>query len=192
MLINGVEFENTFLVVRGVNLEVILGNDFLIKRRKAVVDFNKRLLELDNETKPVRVSFKQVIDNIRISGIRVVHHPDGKGDTEARVNVCREKEVDVSGERVWENRAGKFVNEGGVVGRPQREELWAVVDRFKEVFAELPGRARNYECELKVREHTPFVQRSYPVPFSKRRAVQIELDRMMEGGIIDVYKRQLL
>ena len=28
MLINGVEFENTFLVVRGLNLEVILGNDF--------------------------------------------------------------------------------------------------------------------------------------------------------------------
>ena len=37
MLINGVEFENTFLVVRGLNLEVILGNDFL-KRHKAVID----------------------------------------------------------------------------------------------------------------------------------------------------------
>ena len=53
------------------------------------------------------------------------------------------------------------------------------------MFAELPGRARNYECELKVREHTPYVQRSYSVPFSKRRAVQIELDKMLEGDIIE-------
>ena len=32
---------------------------------------------------------------------------------------------------------------------------------------------------------TPFMQRSYPVPYSKRRAVQEELDKMMEGGIIE-------
>ena len=31
MVINGGEYENTFLVVRGLNLEVILGNDFLIE-----------------------------------------------------------------------------------------------------------------------------------------------------------------
>ena len=63
--------------------------------------------------------------------------------------------------------------------------MWAVVERFKEVFAELPGKARNYVCEMKVRDHTPYMQRSYPVPFSKRRAVQEELDRMMEGDIIE-------
>ena len=71
------------------------------------------------------------------------------------------------------------------VGSPQRKALWRVVESFKEVFAELPGRARNYECELKVREHAPYVQRSYPVPYSKRRAVQVELDRMLEGDIIE-------
>ena len=37
MVINGVGYDNTFLVVRGLNLEVILGNDFLIKH-KAVTD----------------------------------------------------------------------------------------------------------------------------------------------------------
>ena len=48
----------------------------------------------------------------------------------------------MKGTRVWENWVDNFFNEGVVVGRPQREELWTVVDRFKEVFAELPGRAR--------------------------------------------------
>ena len=61
MIINGGEYENTFLVVRGLNLEVILGNDFL-KRHKAVIDFNKWVVELDHEVKPVRVSFERVLD----------------------------------------------------------------------------------------------------------------------------------
>ena len=48
-----------------------------------------------------------------------------------------------------------------------------------------PGRAKGYECELKVREHAPYIQRSYPVPYSNRGAVQLELDRMLAGGIIE-------
>ena len=55
------EYDNTFLVVRGLNLEVILGNDFLIKH-KAVIDFQKRLLVLNNEGKPVEISFVRVVD----------------------------------------------------------------------------------------------------------------------------------
>ena len=38
-----------------------------------------------------------------------------------------------SDERIWENRADKFFNEGGVVGSPQQQELWAVVERFRAV-----------------------------------------------------------
>ena len=30
------------------------------------------------------------------------------------------------------------------------------------------------------------------MPYAKRRAVQIELEKMLEGDIIDVYKRQEL
>ena len=104
---------------------------------------------------------------------------------ETRVNVCQESESRENDERVWENRAKIFFNEGGVVGGPQRQELWEVIERFRGVFAELPGKARDYVCELKIREHSPYMQRSYPVPFSKRRAVQEELDRMMEGDIIE-------
>ena len=95
-----------------------MGNGFL-KRHKAVIDFKKWVVELDNEIKSVSVNFKRVLDSIRISGIRVVHKQVDRGDTEVRVNVYREseeRERDESEERVWENRADKFFNEGGVVG----------------------------------------------------------------------------
>ncbi len=133
-----------------------------------------------------------MLNKIRVTRVKISKRV-GDGDIETRVNICREREIveseeeemHVSDKRIWENRADKFFNEGGVVGSPQCEEFWAVVERFREVFAELPGKARNYVCELKVREHSPYMQRSYPVLFSKRRVVQEELDRMMEGDIIE-------
>ena len=63
----------------------------------------------------------------------------------------------------------------GVIGSSQRKALWRGVEDYRGVFAGEPGRAKGYECELKVREHAPYVQRSYPVPYSKRGAVQLEL-----------------
>ena len=56
-----------------MNLEVILGNDFLI-RHSAVIDFKKRVLELSHEIKPIRVSFERVSDTVRISGVRVIQN----------------------------------------------------------------------------------------------------------------------
>ena len=186
MVINGVGYDNTFLVVRGLNLEVILGNDFLIKH-KAVIDFQKRLLLLNNDVEPVQISFERVIDTVRIAGVMVILNRVSKLETEVNMCVCREseREGDMSEERIWEDRAVKFCSEGGVVGSSQREALWRVVECFRGVFADIPGRARNYECELKVREYAPYVQRSYPVPYSKRKAVQVELDKMLEGDIIE-------
>ena len=143
MIINGGEYENTFLVVRGLNLEVILGNDFLI-RHKAVIDFNKRVLELDKEIKPVRVSFESLLDTVRTSGVKVIQKRVSSTDTEARVNTCSEKGSNESKERIWENRAHKFCSESRGVGSPQCKALWRVVKNLKR-FAELPGRARNYE-----------------------------------------------
>ena len=185
MIINGVEYDNTFLVVRGLNLEVILGNDFLIKH-KAVIDFQKRLLVLNNEGRPVEISFERVVDKVRISGVKMILNRASKVDTVVNTYACREGELgDNVNKRIWEDRAVKFCSEGRDVGSSQRKALWQVIECFREVFADVPGRARDYECELKVREHAPYVQRSYPVPYSKRRAVQAELDKMLEGDIIE-------
>ena len=48
IVINGESYENTFLVVTGLNLEVIICNDFLI-RNNAVINFKKRILELNKK-----------------------------------------------------------------------------------------------------------------------------------------------
>ena len=93
MLINGESYENTFLVVRGLNLEVILGNDFLI-RNNAVINFRKRILELSNENKTITVNFERVLDTVKISGIRVIPDKTINRDTEFSIHACRESVSD--------------------------------------------------------------------------------------------------
>ena len=68
-----------------------MGNDFL-KRHKAIIDFNKRVVELDHEVKPVRVSFERVLDKVKISGIKLIQKQVEGGDMGARKNVCRDSE----------------------------------------------------------------------------------------------------
>ena len=85
-----------------------------------------------------RQDFKRVLDKARVAGVKMIQNRVGEGIIETRVNVCQESESMENDERVWENRAKIFFNEGGVVGGPQRQELWAVIERFRGVFAELP------------------------------------------------------
>ena len=98
-----------------------------------------------------------MIDAVRISGVRVIHNRVNKQEMEVSMNVCSESKIEYEEnvDRLWNERALKFCSEGGVIESSQRESLWRVVENFREVFADVPGRARNYECELKVREHAP-------------------------------------
>ena len=104
-----------------------------------------------------------MLDKVRVSGVKILQKRVGESDTEARVNSCREGEyiesfegeLNESSEEMWEERADKFCSEGEVVRSDQRASLWHVIEQFRRVFAEIPGRAKGYECVLQVREHTP-------------------------------------
>ena len=94
-----------------------------MKRNKAVIDFNQRIVEFNKGHEPIRVDFKRVLDKARVTGVKMIQNRVGEGILETRVNVCQESESMGNDERVWENRAEIFFNEGGVVGSPQRQEL---------------------------------------------------------------------
>ena len=121
-LINDAEFENTFLVVKGLSLDIILGNDFL-QRNKAVINFKERVVELDGGDRSVRVSFEQVLDKITITGVKILQKRVGESDTDTRINSCREVEYMESFENemgninnaVWEIRADEFCSGGQVI-----------------------------------------------------------------------------
>ena len=93
-LINDTEFENIFLVVKGLSLDIILGNDFL-QRNKAVIDFKEKIVEFNGGDRSVRVSFEQVLDKVRVLGVKILQKRVGESDTEARVNSVSYTHLDV-------------------------------------------------------------------------------------------------
>ena len=99
--------------VKGLSLGVILGNNFL-ERNKAVIDFNKRIVEFKNGSEPVRVDFKRVRDEIKVTVIKIMHKRVGDGDIETRVNICRESEIVENDER---ERCMRVMREYGKIGR---------------------------------------------------------------------------
>ena len=174
-LINGTDFDSTFLVVKGLSLDIILGDDFL-QRNRAVINFKEQVIELDGGDRSVRVNFERVIDKSRTQGVKLLKKRVDEENSDTRINGCREVEYideedndarDVS-DAVWEIRADKFRSEGYDVGSGQRAALWQVIERYRGVFADVPGRAKNYECVLQIREHTPFMQRSYPDVYKRQ------------------------
>ena len=166
-LIDNVEFVNTFLVVRGLSLHVILGNDFL-QRTKAVINFRDKVIDLDGGDRLVRVKFEQILDRVRTCGVKILQKGVSENNIGTKVSACIEAEYMSESESeksnindaVWELRADEFCSEGEVVRSGQRAALWQVIVRYRGVFAEVPGRAREYECVLQIREHAPFMQLS--------------------------------
>ena len=61
-----------------------------------------------------------------------------------------------------------------------------LLKKYKEVFAEGLGTMRHYQAKLKVRPGTtPVFHRPRPIPFAVKDAVDRELDRLQQAGIVE-------
>ena len=67
----------------------------------------------------------------------------------------------------------------------QKRQLIEIYQKYRKVFSNLPGKAKNFICELSF--HTPinFNKKSYPIAQSLKPAVKKEIQRMMEQDIIE-------
>ena len=90
-LINGIDFVSTFLVVKGLSLDIILGNDFLQKNR-AVINFKEKVIELDGGDRSVRVNFERVLDQFKTTGIKLLKKRVEEENSDTRINWCVEAE----------------------------------------------------------------------------------------------------
>ena len=64
-------------------------------------------------------------------------------------------------------------------------QLEQLLYRYQDVFNERPGRIRGYEHYFQVNDKTPYLQKGWPVPIKYHEAVQAEIKRMLEYGIIE-------
>ena len=67
----------------------------------------------------------------------------------------------------------------------QQKELYKLLEEFKDIFSDVPGKTTLGEHKIELTTKEPIRVRPYPMPFAKRQAVQEEVDKMLEAGIIE-------
>uniref|UniRef100_A0A2S2NBD6 RNA-directed DNA polymerase n=1 Tax=Schizaphis graminum TaxID=13262 RepID=A0A2S2NBD6_SCHGA len=60
-----------------------------------------------------------------------------------------------------------------------------LVNEFPEVFRDIPGKIKGYECNIRLKSNIPVNQHPYPIPAAKKEAVEKEIRRMIELDIIE-------
>ena len=100
-------------------------------------------------------------------------------------------------EKLEEIRDFQRTKARGLVSEKQAEQLIKVYIKYRHIFSNAPGKARDYQCTIKFKTPVEFNRKSYPIAYSLKNEVREELNRMIEDDIIavsythlDVYKRQ--
>ncbi|XP_040075237.1 uncharacterized protein LOC120847507 [Ixodes scapularis] len=67
----------------------------------------------------------------------------------------------------------------------QAGEVYQLLEEFRDVFSDCPGRTSLVQCKLRLTTDTPIQVRPYPVPLALQDAVEMEVDEMLQQGIIE-------
>lgn len=152
-----------FLVVNELNENIILGCDFLMKNSVSLC-FGGGYAIIKEE----RINFlKESIMNIKTFNLN-------KGEVINDENV------------VWEKQINNIYNKlGNTEVKENVEQLIKIFEQNREIFSDRPGKIKGYTCTLHVKEDVKIDRKTYPIPQSKRQAVQQEINRLLDEDIIE-------
>lgn len=67
----------------------------------------------------------------------------------------------------------------------QQHDIDSLLNKYVHIFQDSPGLHNSFSYKFNVCEHKPYKIKPYPVPFSRRSAVQQEIDKMLNWGVIE-------
>ena len=67
----------TFLLVNTSSVDVY---------KRQVIDFNKQIVKLEKGNKPVRIEFKKVVNEAKVTRIKMLHKQIDDGEIENKIN----------------------------------------------------------------------------------------------------------
>lgn len=155
--INEHTIQAPFIIIPQLNEGGIIGND-LLDRLKAILDFNKQILTLRSEMAIWDTPFMSQEEKTTTK-LQMIHTKVVKEPITPRTITMR-----TTGEQ-------KYTED--------------ILEQFPEVFVDHPGKIRNYKCNLRLKHDSPICVRPYQIPVKKIEAVEKEIERMLELGIIE-------
>lgn len=181
--INSFSCDCIFLVVPRLSTTMILGTDWLTDHR-VDIKYSVRIFyfpiwdtyfSFSDEVVPLRAQLDSVFtvtyDDPEMDTpgypIDAVSLSSGEPDRESFDNICENLRVNVN---LTDEQYNKTVD---------------LFKNYHSVFRIRPGLNKLYVCKFNVSEDVPFKIAPYPIPFARRPAVEHELSRMLEWGVIE-------
>jgi len=205
IIIDAEPVEGIFLVVPHLATPMILGDDWLT-RNQVILDYQNHVIVFPSWKKSIAFQpLPNGVEQGKCSLISVTQRPQNVSrstlehcvskvlDTNAYLNssqsVDRQEIIstmncDTSGQDLVNDIRGR-VRSIESISSEERERLLELLMDYRHLFSDRPGLNNLYTCRFNVSKDEPFKVKPYPVPFAKRLAVEHELARMLDWGVVE-------
>lgn len=160
MICQEYKFEVACLVVNNLVRPIILGTDWL-SENNIIIDFRNRELRFESES-----GHNQ---NHSFPLCAIISNNDT-----VRERAC-------ASESDLELAVGIIDH----LSLEERDQLLRILCKYREVFSNEPGLAKNFVQRIRLSDETPFRQKSYPIPHAYEAQVEEQIRNMLANGIIE-------
>lgn len=165
MNIGDYDIEVMFLVIGGVYVDVLLGVDFL-RQKRSTIDFGGGVVRFLDDSRQIEAKMVASRSGVKSSCVCLELENSNFEWNEKLQDVRRLVEENISDKNNVENLVGIF-------------------EEYRDIFTQSPGKIRNLQYRIKVKENLNLKSKSYPIPHSKEKLVQEKLQEMLDEGIIE-------
>src|ERR1700733_14035208 len=67
----------------------------------------------------------------------------------------------------------------------KKSEVRKLLEKYKDIFSDVPGRTNLAEHEIKLTSDTPARSKAYPTPYGLQKEIDKEIDMMLKSGVIE-------
>lgn len=176
--INNYETFGIFLVVPQLSTPIILGTDWLLENG-VIIDYNAKEISLPSITK--NLPFKLIAD----------HDPNSLVNSLKNINISDEFHLLPEAPSNSRCQPLPFETEENIalndisLNSSQQNLITSLLQKYQHIFQDKPGLHKFFSYKFNVKPHDPYKIKPYPVPFSRRPAVQKEIDKMLKWGVIE-------
>lgn len=185
--LQGQDFHAACLVIPQLTRDIILGVDFM-QNHNVVVNFATGSLQIGDVMVSMTKKGQLVRKQIEAMRIQIAEDVGSAKDAIQILGAAMNSDpIDIHYVAVGnrENELWEAVENCDSENVREREQLYALLDEFRDVFADEPGLTTEYVARIPVRDTTPFKQKMYPIPWAVRTEVGNQIDDMVDKGIVE-------
>ena len=182
IMLNSIAVNLNIIIVPNLIKECILGIDSLVLLED-IIHIKNNLIHITNNNKKDKLNF--AFKNLNSQDVNIVNainsclaHKLNTSDMETeKIHTSK----NMPSQRDIEERMKKTHN----LDQQQRLKLQSLLVKYRDVFANCPGKIEEFEYEFKIKDNSLFMKKPYPIPLKYTDTMRDIKDQMLKEDIIE-------